>query len=291
VPSPSIRFALAAGLIAAAAVAWPAQAQQPPVGGLFDLQGPRAMATGAATAGTSGTEAIFVNPGAMGVRTGYVAEGLGVLERRGASTSSRYLGVAVVDGVSAPVAVSVAYLASTEGDQQGHLAVLGFGGPFSERMHLGVQGRFLKLGGADPVRVVTADAGLSWDVTSLVTLGVAGFNLIPTGHPTVLPQSMGAGLAVGTDTFLRGMVDWRGVFLPGRQLANRYAAGVASLLGGTLALRAGWTRDELLATSWWSAGAGLISGDGFSIDFGYKQSIDATSAREMALSLRYYPQQ
>jgi hypothetical protein len=158
-------------------------------------------------------------------------------------------------------------------------------------MHLGIQGRYLKLGGSEPINAISADAGLSWDVTSLVTLGVAGFNLIPTGHPTALPQSMGAGLAVGTDTFLRGMVDWRGVFLPGRQLANRYAAGVASLVGGALALRAGWTRDELLDTSWWSAGAGLISGDGFSIDFGYKQSIEATSAREMALSLRYYPPQ
>ena len=50
-------------------------------------------------------------------------------------------------------------------------------------------------------------------------------------------------------------------------------------------------RDELLHTSWWSAGAGLIGSDGFSIDVGYKQSIEASGAREMALSLRYFPPQ
>jgi hypothetical protein len=299
VPSLQIRLVAAAALLAGLATA-PALAQSLPPGGLFDLQGARALATSAATAGVTGTEAIFVNPGAMGVRTGYVAEALAVNERRGAATSSRYLGVAVVDGVSSPAAVSAAYLASTEGDHQGYLASLGLSGPLTQRMHVGVQGRYLKLGGArpgdklagsEPLQVVTADAGLSWDVTGLVTLGVAGFNLIPTGHPAALPQSMAAGLAVGTDTLVRVVADWRGTFLPNREVANRYAAGVAGLVGGMLALRAGWSRDELLHATWWSAGTGLVSGDGFSIDFGYKQSVERADAREMALSLRYYPPQ
>jgi hypothetical protein len=235
---PSRSATVAATLVAALFAASPASAlaQEPPRGGLFDLVGARALATGAATAGTSGTEAIFVNPGAMGVRTGYVAEVFGLNERRGAQTTSRYLGAA-------------------------------------------------------PIHAATADAGLNWDLTSLVTIGLSGFNLIPTGHPSALPQSMGAGLAVGTDTFIRVMADWRGTFLPNRQLANRYAAGVGGLAGGMLALRAGWMRDELLRTSWWSAGVGLITGDGFSIDLGYRQSIEAPDAREMALSFRYYPPQ
>jgi hypothetical protein len=288
------RSTCCAAAVAAAVLATstPAFAQEsPPPGGLFDLVGARAMGTSAATAGTGGSEAIFVNPGAIGLRTGYVAETLGVNERRGSTTTSRYLGAIVVDGVSAPVAASFAFFTSLEGEAKGNLYYLAFAGPLSERLRLGVQGRYLKLGGPEPIDAITADAGLSWEVSSVVTVGVAGFNLIPTNHPLVLPQSMGAGLAVGSDTSIRVLGDWRGYFLPEGKTASRYAAGVEGLLGGMLALRAGWMHDELLKTSWWSAGAGLISGDGFALDAGYKQSIDASNAREMALSFRYYPPQ
>jgi len=284
--------------VAAAALAlWgavPAAAQELPPAGLFDLVGVRALATSAATAGTSGTEAIFVNPGAIGVRTGYVAETLGVNEQRGSSTTGRYLGAIVVDGVSSPVATAFAYFSSLKGDSRGQVIILGFSGPIADRIHLGAQGRYLKLSSPEPVGhtdAITVDAGLSWDVSSYVTLGVAGFNLVPTNHPETLPQSMAAGLAVGSDTSVRVLLDWKGYFMPEGRLANRYAAGVGALVGGALALRAGWMRDELFSTSWWSAGIGLVAGDGFSIDAGYKQSIYTSDAREMALSLRYYPPQ
>jgi hypothetical protein len=292
VPRHSSRPAIVAALLAALAVATPPcvlAAELPPPGGLFDLVGVRAMGTSAATAGTSSTEALFVNPGAMGAGTGYVVETLGVNERRGGTTSARYLGGMVVDAVSAPVATSAAYFSSTEGEEKGNLFFLGFSGLLAERLHVGVQGRYLKLAGAETINAVTADAGLSWNASGLVTVGLAGFNLIPTGHPTSLPQTMGAGLAVGSDTSIRVLADWRGTFLPHGRLANRYAAGVGGLVGGMLALRIGWMRDELLHSSWWSSGIGLITGDGFSIDVGYRQAIETAGAREMALSLRYYP--
>jgi hypothetical protein len=299
-PTCSALAALAAATLSAAMPEVAFAAELPPSGGLFDFVGARAMGTSAGTAGTSSTEALFVNPGAMGVGNGYVAETLLVNERRGGSTTSRYLGAMVVDAVSAPVATSAAYFSSMEGDNKGHLFFLGFSGPIAEKLHLGVQGRYLKLGGLEPIdklagkepiNAVTADAGLNWNASGLVTVGLAGFNLIPTGHPASLPQSMGAGLAVGSDTSVRVMADWRGTFLPGSRIANRYAAGVGALVGGMTALRIGWMRDELLHSSWWSAGAGLIGSDGFSIDVGYKQSIDVAGAREMALSLRYFPPQ
>jgi hypothetical protein len=288
------RCLAAAALVTLLSAARPGEAlaaELPPPGGPLELTGARSMGTGAATAGTTGTEGIFANPGAVGVRTGYVAEALGVLERRGASTSARYAGLAVVDAVSAPVAFSVAYLASSAGERQGHLLYLGMAGPISERMHLGIQGHWVKLGGPEPVNTITADAGLNWQLTDLVTLGVAGFNLTPTHHPTLLPQAMGAGLAVGSDTFIRVQADWRGAFLPHGQLANRYAAGAAGLLGGMWVLRAGFIRDEAPKTSWWSSGLGVVTGDGFSLDVGFKQAFGAPSAREMALSLRYFPPQ
>lgn len=291
-PCRPLRAALAAATLALLAAARPAPAgEPPPPGGLFDLVGARALGSGAATAGINGSEAIFVNPGAIGVRTGYVAETLGVNERRGSETTARYLGVVVVDAVSAPVATAFAFLSSMEGEAKGKIYCLGFSGPLTQNFHVGVQGRYLKLGGPEPIDAITADAGISWDVSSYVTLGVAGFNLIPTNHDLTLPQGMGAGLAIGSDTFIRVLGDWRGTFLPGGETANRYAAGVVGLVGGMVALRAGWTSDELLGTSWWSGGLGVISPDGFALDFGYKQSIEASSAREMALSFRYFPPQ
>ena len=291
-PGRSNRSALAALALAGLAIAPPARAgEPPPPGGLFDLVGARALGSSAATAGINGSEAIFVNPGAIGVRTGFVAETLAVNERRGSDTTARYLGVVVVDGVSAPVATAFAFLSSTEGDAKGKIFYLGFSGPLSENFHVGVQGRYLKLGGPEPIDAITADAGISWDVSSVVTVGVSGFNLIPTNHPTILPQGMGAGLAIGSDTFIRVLGDWRGTFLPEGRTANRYAAGVVGLVGGMVALRAGWVHDDLLSTSWWSGGVGIVSPDGYALDFGYKQSIEASSARELALSFRYYPPQ
>lgn len=288
----SIRLALAAATILALSFAAPAGAgDAPPPGGIFDLVGARALGSSAATAGTSGTEAVFVNPGAIGIRGGYVAETLGVNERRGATTTSRYLGALVVDAVSSPIAASFGYFSSMEGAQRGALYLLGLAGPITDKVHVGVQGRYLKLGGSEPIDAITVDAGLNFEVSSLVTIGVAGFNLVPTNHALLLPQSMGAGLVVGSDTSIRVLADWKGYFLPQGEMASRYSAGVEALLGGMVALRAGWIRDDLLRTSWLSAGIGLVTGDGFAIDAGYKQSLDSTSARQMALSLRYYPPQ
>lgn len=287
-----IRLALAAAtVLALSAAATAGAADPPPPGGLLDLVGARAMGTSAATAGTTGTEAIFVNPGAIGVRTGFVVDTVGVNERRGSSTTSRYLGALVVDAVSSPVAASFGYLSSMAADQRGHLFFLGLAGPVSDRLHVGVQGRYLKLGGVEPVNAVTADAGIHFEASELVSLGVAGFNLVPTSHAVLLPQAMGAGLAVGSDTSFRVQADWKGTWLPHGQVANRYAAGAGAFLGGMVALRVGWMRDELLKATWWSSGIGLVTGDGFAIDVGYKQAFETTSAREMALSLRYYPPQ
>lgn len=286
-----VRLTLNVLTIVLLAAAWPAAADLPPPGRLFDLVGPRALGVSAATAGTTGTEAIFVNPAAIGIRTGFVAETLGVQERRGADTVSRYLGGVVVDGVSSPVAAGFGYFRSMSGEQKGNLYFLTLAGPLSERLHVGLQGRYMDLGGVEPINAITLDAGVSYQASSLVTIGVAGFNLVPTAHPEQLPQAMSAGLAVGTDTFFRVLGDWKGTWLPHGRMAHRYAAGADALLGGMVVLRAGWKRDELLETSWWSAGVGLVTGDGFALDVGYKQSFEATSAREMGLSLRYYPPQ
>jgi hypothetical protein len=52
-------------------------------------------------------------------------------------------------------------------------------------------------------------------------------------------------------------------------------------------VRAGYVLDETLDTQWWSIGAGLVTRD-VAIDVGYRQSVDATSARTIAATVKLY---
>lgn len=285
---------LALALPAAAA----AQVLVPPAGGLADLSGPRALALGGATGIVSANDGIFVNPAATAARRRYSVETLFAVDRRGGTNAGKYLGGSVVDALSGPVAASFAWMRPLEGFQGGNLFVGGLAGRVAEKLYLGAQGRYLSLredlpgGGTTRVSAVTADAGLFWEVADLVSVGVAGFNLVPTGHERSAPRSVGAGLAVGSDTSVKLTADWRADFdrvadAGGKaRTTNRYGAGVEVFLGNMVPLRAGWLKDETLDTSWWSAGVGLVTAGGVSIDLGYRQSLDEPDARVIAAAFR-----
>jgi hypothetical protein len=53
-------------------------------------------------------------------------------------------------------------------------------------------------------------------------------------------------------------------------------------------VRAGWQRDETLATRWWSLGTGLITQSGIALDVGYRQSLDDPSSRTIAATLKVF---
>jgi len=53
-------------------------------------------------------------------------------------------------------------------------------------------------------------------------------------------------------------------------------------------VRAGYVKDETLATSWWSIGAGLVSSSGLAVEVGYRQSIDATDARTISVAIKTF---
>jgi hypothetical protein len=294
---PSLLSTLAALALVLPAAA-PAQVFVPPAGGLADLAGPRALALGGATGVVSANDGIFANPAATAARRRYSVETLFAVDRRGGANAGKYLGGSVVDALSAPVAASFAWMRPLEGYQGGNLFVGGLAGRVAEKLYLGAQGRYLSLreevpgGTTTKVSAVTADAGLFWEVGDLVSVGVAGFNLVPTGHEQSAPRSLAAGLAVGSDTSVKLVADWRADFdritdAGGKaRTTNRYGAGVEVFLGNMIPLRAGWLRDETLDTSWWSAGVGLVTSGGVSIDLGYRQSLEQSDARVIAASFR-----
>jgi hypothetical protein len=60
------------------------------------------------------------------------------------------------------------------------------------------------------------------------------------------------------------------------------------MLGQLVPVRAGWSRDETLGGSWWSAGAGLVTRGGVALDVGYRQSLSDASARTVAATLKLF---
>jgi hypothetical protein len=280
-------------VVLAALASGAARADPPPAGGVTDLIGPRALALAAATGVASGNDGIFVNPAAVAARRRYSVEPLFATDRRGGTTVGQYLGASVVDSLSAPMTASLAYVRPVDGAERGNLLVGGLAGAVMEKLYLGVQARYLGLErttatGTEKIGGVTADAGLFWEVGDLVSLGVSGYNLVPIGHRRWVPRSVGAGLAVGSDTSFRVMADWHADLDrdPNGKTTNRYAAGAEVLLGNMAPVRAGLERDETLGTSWWSLGAGLVTPTGAALDVGYKQSFTSPNARIIAVSFK-----
>ncbi|MBK9516647.1 MAG: hypothetical protein IPO09_04680 [Anaeromyxobacter sp.] len=290
---------LALGLLVAA----PARPATPPPGGVADLAGPRTLGLAGATGVVSGNDGLFVNPAATAVQRRYSIESLFLVDRRGADSAGQYLGASVVDSISAPAAASLAWVRSTEGAQRGNLFVGGLAGAIADSLYLGAQLRYYDLstttsppsGPATSVRTqaVTADVGLFWAVSDLISVGAAGFNLLPIGHPQVAPRAVAAGLALGSDTSVKLTLDWRADLdrvrhpVTGKAVTtNRYGAGLEVLLGALVPLRAGYLVDDTLDTTWWCAGAGLVTRGGVGLDFGYRQSLDAANARVLGLTLK-----
>jgi hypothetical protein len=302
-PAPLAALALALPCAALSQVAHPCDPLAVPgrvgSGCLVDLVGPRILALGGGTGLVSGNDGIFVNPGAIAARKRYAIDGIYSIDRRGAVNAGAYLGASVVDALSTPVAVSFSYVRPLEGAEAGNAFSLGLAGELMDRLHLGVQGRYQKLSvkAADGsvverLDVVTADAGLLWEVSDYVTIGAAGSNVVPTGHEEVLPRSIGAGFSLGSDTSLKLVGDWRADLDRVKDAAgkgkttNRFSGGVEAFLGNLVTLRAGYLRDETASTSWWCAGAGLVTQGGVALDVGYRQSFDDQRARVIAIGLK-----
>jgi hypothetical protein len=271
-------------------------ADLPAAGGLADLTGPRALGLAAATGVVAGNDGLFSNPAALAARRRYSAETLFAVDRRGGTTAGQYLGGSVVDSLSSPVTASFAYLRPLKGGQSGNYFLGGLAGPVADKLFVGAQVRYLSIrqswpdpagaGTTERISLVTADAGLFWEVSDLISVGFSGFNLVPTGHGRVMPRNVGGGLAVGSDTGFKLVADWRADLDRAARTTNRYAVGGELLLGRVAPIRAGYQRDETLDTSWWTMGVGLITTGGVSIDLGYKQSLKSPDARVIAVALK-----
>jgi hypothetical protein len=276
-------------LLAAVLVAGPALAAEPLAAGIPDLVGPRTLGLSAGVGLVTSNDGIFVNPGALAARKRYSVEAAWLLDRRGADNTAQFVGTSIVDSVSSSVAAAVAYTRVPTGEYEGHLTHLAIAFPLAERMYLGATGKYLKLDGPEDVGAVTLDAGLFWELARYVTIGAAGYNLVPVAHEAVAPMGVGAGLTLGSEQSFQVTGEWRADFdrSPEGETKNRYGAGAEYLIAQLVAVRAGFQRDEVLDTDWWSAGVGVLRGR-VALDAGYRQSLDDATSRQLGVSLRVF---
>ena len=275
-------------LVATALLAGTAVAAEPPPGGIPDIVGPRTLGLSAAIGTASGNDGLYLNPGAIAARKRYSVEAGVLVDRRGATTTDRFLGASAVDSTQ-PVTAGVSFQRAQKGIYTGNVVHGALAGALMPGFLLGVGGKWLSVDGPRSISAATVDAGILWQVSELISVGGAGYNLVSVGNDAVAPMGAGAGIALGNDRSLQVTGDWRTDFDRAGKTTNRYAAGVEVLLGNLVPIRAGWMNDETLDTQWWSVGVGLVTQSGVALDFGYRQSFDAPSARTIGATLKLYP--
>jgi hypothetical protein len=256
-------------------------------GGIPDIAGPRMLGLSAGIGAASGNDGLYLNPGAIAARRRYAIEAGVLVDRRGSETVDRFIGGSAVDSMSSPVTAGVSYLRAQKGIYTGNVFHGVLAGPVARNFYLGVAGKWLSVDGPRSSSAATVDAGVLWQVSELVSVGGAGYNLVPIANDAIAPMGAGAGIAVGSDRSFQVTGDWRTDFDRTGTTTNRYAAGVEVLLARLVPLRAGWMKDETLDTSWWSVGAGLVT-QGVALDVGYRQSLDAPTARTIAATLKLF---
>jgi hypothetical protein len=280
-------------LLAGRAVA----AEPPPPLTIPDLVGPRTLSLQAGIGLASGNESLFLNPAALAARKRYVADVSFLTDRRGGVSGNAgrqdYLASAIADSSTTAVAAGLAYVRAMKGVETGTMLRLGLASAVSQGLFVGLQGNYYDVRGADRISsAFNVDAGVFFQVTPKVSIGGAAYNLLHTRHHDVLPRGYGVGFAIGSDTSLQVVGDWR-IDLdrqqPGtlKKKTNRYSAGVEYLYGGAVPLRAGFEVDDTSKTKWWSAGAGYVT-TRVALDLAYRQSTTDPKARTYGVAVRVF---
>jgi hypothetical protein len=277
-----------------------AAAETPPPMLVPDLTGPRLLSLQAGVGAATGTEALFINPAALAARRRYTVDTMFLTDRRpeltGDARQQDYFGGSVMDSSTTRLAAAFAYGRYLKGVETGTLMKLALAAPLARGLFAGLQGNYFDLHGVD--RVASAfnlDAGLMYQVSTKVSIGASGYNLLHSDHNELEPQAFGLGVAVGSETSFQLIADWRidlnRVENPdgSAKKTNRYSVGAEYLFDNSIPLRAGYQLDETSqpTTKWWSAGLGWVS-TRLALDLGYRQSVTDPTARTLAIALRVF---
>lgn len=266
-------------------IARAAEAPAPPTAA--DISGARSLSLAASRGLAGGNEGIFLNSASLAARRRYAVELQWALDRAGADNRSQFLGGSIVDSQMGSVTGGFAFTRIGRAETTGDVYALALASGVTSRLFAGVTGKYLRLSGADPTNAVTADASLFYRLPSF-SIGVSGYNLVPTGHDLQAPLGVGGGVSIGDERRYDLTGDYRADFDRAGRTTHSWAAGGEILAFGNFPLRAGFLRDAARDGKWWTAGIGAVSTSGLAIDLAYQQSIDVPSARVLAVALKMF---
>jgi hypothetical protein len=257
---------------------------------LDDMVYARSLALSAFRAVVPGNDAIYFNPGGIALRRRFTAEIQGSSNREANVIDGQVLGFSAGDSASGPMAGVFAYEYLSHFSYTGGVTSTAVGGTAGKSLHVGTSLHYLKLTGpgGKPVQAATVSAGIYYEVSEIVTLGIAGTNLIPTNHEDLVPTGLAVALSVGSDRSFLVASDWRGQWDANGKLKNTYAAGAEALLGEMFPLRAGLLKDEWRNGQWWSAGVGLVTSSGVAVDISYQQAFGFPDYKTLAAGLKLF---
>lgn len=256
-----------------------------------DLTGARALAIGASIGLAGGNEGMFANPGALAARRRYAVETQFLDNRLDGARRWQWLQGSVVDSETSSVTGGFSYTRLLAGQATGGLYHLALAGPIGGGLFFGATGKYLSLTSeaGRKTGAATADAGVYWQASQLVGLGVAGYNLVPIRNREEAAPALGVGVSVGDGRRFQLAGDWRRDFERAGKTADAWSAGAELLALDALAVRAGWRKDAVRSGSFWSTGLGyLLPGPGVAFDASYRQGIEAPRDRTAQVALKIF---
>jgi opacity protein-like surface antigen len=264
-----------------------------------DLGGSRSVALGAALGLAGGNEGIFLNAASLAARRRYTIESFWLLERWDGHDAGQFLSLTTVDSQLSSVAGGVSYTRVASGPAIGNVFHVALATRVAGSLFAGVTGKYLALSGSElrpetgqrlpaEIRAGTADASLFLRLGRLLSIGVAGYNLVDVNHPEQAPRGAGAGVGIGDDRRFHLTADWRADFERRVERTDAYAFGGEWLFAGNFPLRAGFLNDDTRDARWWSAGIGYVSTGGFALDLSYRQSTRDASDRLFGVGLKFF---
>ena len=222
--------------------------------GVFEgFAGVRSAAMGGAQRAVgSSNEAIYLNPASMAA---FQRFGIDMEIAYEQPEDMRRMRITAVDSKTSTIAAGVGYetIERAEGLPKLRRTSVAVAYPLGQYIFFGSTGHYItgtKLTGDDEsaLELFNADVGLSLNLSDVLQLGMSWHNVLDTDEPGLAPESMGFGLAAGTDVLV-GAFDVR--FRDGAdgERLTSYHVGSELFFGGALAARLGYVNQPKSGSS------------------------------------------
>lgn len=242
--------------------------------------GTRPLGTGGAmralATGDSGPQ---LNPSGISLMRSYQLEGAYQYGKTGDTSDARISAVDSTSAFNLGGALNYTYhhQSSNGVNQSGHIIGASLSFPFADKIFLGGSAKYVHFTGVDSTvhSGFTYDAGLTIRPLTLLSVGVAGYNLRDFGDPS-LPRGVGGGIAIipmPTLLFVFDTVYEKVYNDDTRDSTVHYMGGGEFSFSSAGAIRIGGGRNGLTKNGYVSGGVSVLSAEIGALDVGLRQDV------------------